>query len=1045
MPLKGPHPMNSPTPMGNRHSRSGMIEDLWENQRVKSNLALLGRHAPNLIRENDPLLGKFLSKTADPELALEQLARWQTSNLKSPDPIPLATLWEPKARPLDCALRVLGSGKIFGDHLARHPSAMEVCIHPVKRSPSLWEMVEHLGRELVDVNDEPGQIRILRRFRMAQLLRVAINDLYRERPLEEITRDISRIADAALEVALDIAHSRIAGRFGKPQTPDGTEITCALLAMGKLGGEELNYSSDIDVLLVYSAEGQTIGGKTQITASEFHARLVSEVIRLLSAHSEEGMGWRIDLRLRPEGASGPLAMALAPTLAYYDNHGRTWERQALIKVRTVAGNALLGRLFRRGVQDFIYRKYLSFSEISEIKALKRRIERRSVAGTGGIDIKTGRGGIRDIEYTIQFLQLLNGGDLPDIRQKNTLLAMAALERHGCLTDQESRVLDDSYRFLRNVEHKLQLVSDLQTHRIPDSDNGRLRLARRMGYTDPAIGDPWSAFQERLRSRTEPTYTILNHLVHQAFPGEKDAAEIETDILLDPDPEPTAVREVLTRHRFSDPVSAHKNLLRLAAEPSPFLSSRRTRHFFSSIAPAILRLASQSADPDRTISQLERITASLGGKSGLWELFNFHEPSLKLMINICTGGKMLGDLLMDNPGMIDELVDALLLGKSQSAQGLAMELESLLRGAEDPDLILRSFRDKELLGIGIREMTGSVGINATNQAITDLAEVILLAMASNNRMMLEREKGPPLITPDRRCQHALVALGRLGAGQMSYFSDLDLIWIYEDSENPAFGDYDPHQWHTSLAQGLVRASAKAGGTRPLFEIDLRLRPTGRSGSLALPLGEFIRYHKEGGGGRLWERLALTRSRILGEKSNFSTLVQSAINDVISGHPWQSAWVAEAALMRSRLEASRPFQPSGSTGSGRDLKRAPGGMVDVEFIVELMQLCHAANIPEILQPNTFQSLNMLAETGCLPRDRATRILNDYSHLCIVQNRVRIHFNRAIDTLPDSPAALGILASQTGFPSGAALQASVYGAMSSIRSAYLETMRELALLVK
>ncbi len=1031
--------------MGNRHSRSGMIEDLWENQRVKSNLALLGRHAPNLIRDNDPLLGKFLSKTADPELALEQLARWQTSNLKSPDPIPLATLWEPKARPLDCALRVLGSGKIFGDHLARHPSAMEVCIHPVKRSPSLWEMVEHLGRELVDVNDEPGQIRILRRFRMAQLLRVAINDLYRERPLEEITRDISRIADAALEVALDIAHSRIAGRFGKPQTPDGTEITCALLAMGKLGGEELNYSSDIDVLLVYSAEGQTIGGKTQITASEFHARLVSEVIRLLSAHSEEGMGWRIDLRLRPEGASGPLAMALAPTLAYYDNHGRTWERQALIKVRTVAGNALLGRLFRRGVQDFIYRKYLSFSEISEIKALKRRIERRSVAGTGGIDIKTGRGGIRDIEYTIQFLQLLNGGDLPDIRQKNTLLAMAALERHGCLTDQESRVLDDSYRFLRNVEHKLQLVSDLQTHRIPDSDNGRLRLARRMGYTDPAIGDPWSAFQERLRSRTEPTYTILNHLVHQAFPGEKDAAEIETDILLDPDPEPTAVREVLTRHRFSDPVSAHKNLLRLAAEPSPFLSSRRTRHFFSSIAPAILRLASQSADPDRTISQLERITASLGGKSGLWELFNFHEPSLKLMINICTGGKMLGDLLMDNPGMIDELVDALLLGKSQSAQGLAMELESLLRGAEDPDLILRSFRDKELLGIGIREMTGSVGINATNQAITDLAEVILLAMASNNRMMLEREKGPPLITPDRRCQHALVALGRLGAGQMSYFSDLDLIWIYEDSENPAFGDYDPHQWHTSLAQGLVRASAKAGGTRPLFEIDLRLRPTGRSGSLALPLGEFIRYHKEGGGGRLWERLALTRSRILGEKSNFSTLVQSAINDVISGHPWQSAWVAEAAQMRSRLEASRPFQPSGSTGSGRDLKRAPGGMVDVEFIVELMQLCHAANIPEILQPNTFQSLNMLAETGCLPRERATRILNDYSHLCIVQNRVRIHFNRAIDTLPDSPAALGILASQTGFPSGAALQASVYGAMSSIRSAYLETMRELALLVK
>ena len=1032
--------MNQAKHPANRQTRSGLPEDFWENARTRANVDFLKQSAEDCIRDHDPALSKFLSKTADPELALEQFAKWHFANLKTARPVTLGTLWEGKGRALDCLLRVLGSGKVFGDHLARHPESIEAILHPVRRSPSLGEMVGQLHNTLDQVADEPGQIRILRRFRMEQLLRIAINDLFRERPLEEITKDISRVADAALEVALSLASNRIAPRFGLPFESNDKEISCCLLAMGKLGGEELNYSSDIDVLLIYSAEGTTRNGKTQASSAEYHSRLISEVIRLLSAHSEEGIGWRIDLRLRPNGASGPLAMALGPTLAYYDNHGRTWERQALIKVRTVAGNVHLGKEFCRDIQEFVYRNYLSFSEISEIKALKRRIERRSVVGSGGIDIKTGRGGIRDIEYTIQFLQLLNGGTLPDIRQRNTLLAMAALERHGCLTDQEFRVLDDSYRFFRHVEHKLQLVSDLQTHRIPHSESARLGLARRMGFTDLDIVDPWKALQERLGNRTEPIHTILNHLVHQAFPGTGDQAETETDILLDPDPDPMEVKDVLTRHRFASPDLAHKNLLRLAKEPSPFLSSLRTRHFFSSIAPALLRSTSLTADPDATLAQLERITSSLGGKSGLWELLSFHKPSMKLLVDICSSGRMLGELLMDNPGMIDELLDALLLGHARTHQELSTELSGLLRGAMDRDLILRSFRDKELLGIGIREMTGGEGIDATNRAITDLAEVLLLAMASQNQRNLEKELGIPWISKNQPCQHVLVALGRLGAGQMSYFSDLDLIWIYEDPGPKGPLECDFHQWHTTLAQGLVRASAKAGGTKPLFEIDLRLRPTGRSGSLALPLGEFIRYHSGHGCGRLWERLALTRFRILGDSSPFSQLVQNAIHEVISQTPWQSAWVAEAQQMRKRLEASRSAHSPASPASGRDLKRAAGGMVDVEFVVELLQICHGATFPQIIHPNTFKALTLLAEASCLPKERAKTFLTHYSHLSKVQNRVRLLFNRAVDTLPDSPTALAILAAQLGFSSGTSLQHSVYEAMNAIRAAYLVTMSEL-----
>lgn len=1027
---------------------------LADPSRAQNNIQAIRSLWVDAPKDWETILGRLLARTGDPDLALDQFARWFASNEKSAQPQSPAAFLENKNRPLEAFLRVLGVSKIFGDHVVRHPESIQAFLNPVRRSPSVQEMVGLIRSELESVTDETGQIRVLRRFRMRQLLRVIVNDIVRERPLEEVTRDVSRIADAALEAALEIAARRLGPRFGKPHDTRGEPVTCCLLAMGKLGGEELNYSSDIDVMMIYSSEGETIGGRATISNAEYHSRLINEVIRLLSAHSEEGTGWRIDLRLRPEGATGPLAKTLTSTLAYYDTQGRTWERQALIKVRTVAGNATLGRIFRQVIQEFVYRKYLSFAEISEIKSLKRRIERRSRTGAAGLDIKTGRGGIRDIEYTIQFLQLLNGGDLPEIRQRNTLTAMSALEKHRCLTDQEFRVLEDSYRFLRKVEHRLQLVADLQTHRIPESDAARTRLARRMGHIDPAKGNPWQDFLAELCAHTEPTFTILNHLVHQAFPDDHELAEPETDLLLDPDPDPQVVKSVLSRHGFRNLTTAYQNLLRLASEPNPFLSSRRARHFFSSIAPGILRAISETPEPDNTLAQLEKITSSLGGKAGLWELFSFHAPSLRLMVNLCSGAKMLGELLLENPGMIDELLDALLLGHSHSSGELSLELESLLKGADDPDLILRSFRDKELLGIGIREMTGGEGIDATSAAISDLAEVLLRALAARNLSTLESVQGIPLLGPGPRegqpCRHALVALGRLGAKQMSYFSDLDLIWIYEGDGGPGShsispkgmtqGGPDSYQWHAALAQGLVRASAKAGGQKPLFEIDMRLRPTGRSGSLALPLSGFQHYHLGGGGGRLWEKLALTRARILGTSNDFTDDVARSIRQVITGTPWQHGWIKEAMQMRQRLEASRSSLYPGALVQGRDLKRSPGGMVDVEFVLELHQLKSGAHIPEILGTNTFQALARLAETNLIDRDRVRAMVEDYSLLSRVQNRVRLLFNRGLDVLPDSPGWLDLLARQMSLKNGLELQSSVNNAMGRIRENYEKSMAEL-----
>src|SRR5581483_4192465 len=307
----------------------------------------------------------------------------------------------------------------------------------------------------------------------------------RDRPLEEVTRDLARVADAGLEVALQTALRNLTRKYGQPTAADGTPARVAALAFGKLGGDELNYSSDIDLMFVYDRDGRTAGRRLDgIPNEEFFAKVVSEVVRLLSAHTDRGFAYRIDLRLRPGGSRGPLARSVAGTLSYYDAMGRTWERQALIKLRPVAGDLALGREFVQAVEPFVYRKYFSFSEINEVKALKRRMEHRTAAaGADDLDVKTGRGGIRDIEYTVQFLQLLNGGDLPAVRQRNTLMALEALEIAGCLTAQETYILADAYRFLRKTEHRLQLLFDWQTHTLPTATDELRKLALRMGYSE----------------------------------------------------------------------------------------------------------------------------------------------------------------------------------------------------------------------------------------------------------------------------------------------------------------------------------------------------------------------------------------------------------------------------------------------------------------------------------------------------------------------------------------------------------------------------------
>lgn len=1038
------------TRLESRDARSQL--QLWrlrDVQRGEHNLGLLTASlGANQLQELLPYLTRFLPRCPDSDMALNNLERF-FSNPGGPPLLPI--LLENRARALEILIGLLATSQLFSDLLAVCPDHLDMLRVPLRRSPSFAELKESLQAEVDAAFEDSAVLRAFRRFRQRQLMRIGTNDIVRDRPLEEITRDISRVADAALEVALSFATRHISKRFGSPVTDDGRPITCVILAFGKLGGEELNYSSDIDLMFVYSEEGQTSGKRTSsIPADEYWGRVVSEVVRLLAAHTDRGQAFRVDLRLRPEGQRGPLARSLASTLSYYDTLGRTWERQALVKARPVAGDLELGRKFLAGIEHFVYRKYLSFAEINEIKAMKRRIESKTGReGDSDKEVKTGKGGIRDIEFTVQLLQLANGGDLPELRQRNTLTALHALEEAGCLTDQEYRVLDDAYRFLRKTEHRLQLLFDLQTHRLPDSDEELRKLGLRMGYppetrenadpcrvekkkargarlptpTNTAVNgpDPRTAFLEDYNAKTAPTRVILDHLVHQTFAGDADQAEPESDLILDTNPDPDTIQSVLGKYPFRDVQAAYGNLVQLAQESVPFLSARRCRHFFANIAPALLKQVAETPDPDMALLNLEKVTCSLGAKTVLWELFSFNPPSLKLYVELCASSQFLSEILINNPGMIDELLDSLVLNQPRAIEELRFELAELCRGATDLELILHSFQDKELLRIGVRDILGKDSIRDTVAALSDVAETLLERVAAPQSIPLEKRYGVPLLAEGPRAgeiaRFAILALGKLGAREMNYHSDLDLMMLYEGDGRtvaPAcanrfdrFELTDNFHFFTELAQRIIKAASYLGPMGRLYQIDMRLRPTGKSGSLVLPLDQFERYFAPGSGAaQVWERLALTRARVVFGDEEFGRQVMRAVEESAYGLVWKPEWTAEVLDMRSRLEASR---------GPRDLKRGSGGLADVEFLVQMFQLAHGSEHPELRTSNTWQALVALRQAGLINTEDHATLEAGYNFLLRVQSRLRIVHNRSLNALPDAPDEIEKTARRLCFGNG------------------------------
>ncbi len=947
-------------------------------------------------------LTNVLPLSSDPDRALNNLDRFVAA---SRSPLSLGSLLDRDPDALPTLTQIFSTSQYLSDWLIRDPASFDLLRltegQPVPRESLVTDVCTDVGA----VDDDRVVMMILRRYKHRETLRIAYGDIVRRQPLETVTEQISFLADAIVEAAVQAAWRSETCKRGLPRLPDGQVARFTVLALGKLGGVELNYSSDIDLIFLSDGDGKTDGDRA-ISNDEFFARLAQRIVKLLTEPTDLGSAYRVDLRLRPQGGQSRAVWDWESALRYYDLSGRTWERQAFVKARVIAGDERLGNYVLDQLQPWIYRQYLTGADIAGIKALKRRIEQRTRLEEGNRrNIKTGEGGIRDIEFVIQFLQLLNGGDLPEIRTGNTLQAIMRLEHVRCLTLQERTMLEENYRFLRQIEHRLQIMFDLRTHSLPEDRSEMRRLAMRNGYQDTTERTALEQFEQDLRQKTYINRTILDHLLHESF-GDSAETSPETDLILDPDPSPDSIVRCLDRHGFDEAQESYHHLMELAHEKIPFLSTRRCRQFLASIAPGLLTEISKTPDPAGTLISLIKVSDSLGGKGVLWELFNFSPPSMKLYVRLCASSPYLSGILTSNPGMIDELMDSLVLDKLPTLDILTETLSDLCRGAEDIEPILHSFKNSQHLRVGVRDILGKEDLRDSHRALSDIAETCLQRISQRQFQRLVAKYGMPVVQDsdgERDGELVIVAMGKLGGREPNYHSDLDVIFLYEEegqtrATRRAKAESTTNQhFFSQLGQRIIGAVTKMGPHGRLYELDPRLRPTGESGSLAVSLPQFLRYFEEGQG-QLWERQALCKARPIFGSEDACQRAMSVIRQAASCHAWQPESAEEIRRMRIRMQQH---------ASDKNLKRGIGGTVDIEFIVQMLQMQNAAECPDVLATGTLDALDVLADGHFLSADDANYLARSYRFLRSVETGLRLMNTTARHDLPEDETELRKLA--------------------------------------
>jgi glutamate-ammonia-ligase adenylyltransferase len=823
-------------------------------------------------------------------------------------------------------------------------------------------------------------MQVLRLFRNREMARIALRDLCGWADLNQTLADLSTLADTAIAAALDALYGLEALAWGLPVDANGRPMHLVVLGLGKLGAGELNFSSDVDLMFAYAAEGQTQGGQRGgVSHEEFFTRLCRALIQTIGAATTDGFVFRVDARLRPYGDAGPLVMAFDRLEDYYQEQGREWERYALIKARVVAGDQVAGGLLLSRLRPFVFRRYLDYGAFDSLREMKGRIA-LEVRGKGMQDnIKLGPGGIREIEFFGQMFQLIRGGVEPALQIRSIRMVLAVLVKKGYVTAVVGQILDTAYVFLRTVENRLQQWSDQQTHQLPTEPLARLRLAAAMGV------DGWSAFEAQLEAHRHRVHAHFDELL--APVREKTSADPQVEPLKQLEglwqgvADPVKAEGLIRQLGYQAPTEVLRQIKALREDHHVLTMSAAGRERLNRLVPMVMQAVAQAEQPDLVLGRIFDLLRGLQQRTSYLALLVENPSTLTHLVQLAGASPWIAAFLSRHPVLLDELMDPRTLFQPPRRPDLTQELNQRLESIDPEDLeyqmeSMRVFKQVNVLRVAASDITHVLPLMKVSDHLSDIAEVVVETTVNLCFQQLKRKYGAPacsLSGGDCGRGFAVIAYGKLGGLELGYGSDLDLVFLHAAQPGNTQGaerNLDNTQFFSRLGQRVLHLLTTHTSAGVLYEVDMRLRPSGASGMLVSHVDGFAEYQRQDAW--TWEHQALIRARAIVGDPVLQARFDAIRYEILTRPREVERLRHEVSGMRERL---RKEHKNGSRDRF-DIKQGLGGIIDIEFLVQFLVLCHAGRHPAIVRwTDNVRLLQALHEAGILDHLTAFRLRRAY----------------------------------------------------------------------
>jgi len=897
--------------------------------------------------------------------------QWQTVCERLPEALPASSLSEQ-------ARQVLAFSDFVQESVTAHPDWLTGLEAAPPQADEWQHYAQWLRDALAEVSDEAALMRELRHFRRRVMVRIAWAQALMLVSEESTLQQLSHLAETLIVAARDWLYDACCREWGTPCSEDGTPQPLLILGMGKLGGGELNFSSDIDLIFAWPEKGATRGGRRELDNAQFFTRLGQRLIKALDQPTQDGFVYRVDMRLRPFGDSGPLVLSFAALEDYYQEQGRDWERYAMVKARIMGDNdGAYASELRAMLRPFVFRRYIDFSVIQSLRNMKgmiaREVRRRGLKD----NIKLGAGGIREIEFIVQVFQLIRGGREPSLQSRSLLPTLAAIAQLNLLPEGDAQILREAYLFLRRLENLLQSINDEQTQTLPGDELNRARLAWGMRLDD------WQALTEALDAHMAAVRRIFNDLIGDDESESQDDElsehwrELWQDALQEDDTTPVLA------HLSND--DRHR-VVALIADFRLELNKRaigpRGRQVLDHLMPHLLSDVCSRADAPVPLSRLTPLLSGIITRTTYLELLSEFPGALKHLISLCAASPMIASKLARYPLLLDELLDPNTLYQPTATDAYRDELRQyLLRVPEEDEEqqleALRQFKQAQLLRVAAADIAGTLPVMKVSDHLTWLAEAIIDAVVHQAWVQMVARYGQPKHLADREGRgFAVVGYGKLGGWELGYSSDLDLIFLHDcpvDVMTDGEREIDGRQFYLRLAQRIMHLFSTRTSSGILYEVDARLRPSGAAGMLVSSTESFAEYQKNEAW--TWEHQALVRARVVyGDpqlKAQFDTIRRDVLTATREGPTLQT----EVREMREKMRAHL-----GNKHRDRfDIKADEGGITDIEFITQYLVLRDAHAKPKLTRwSDNVRILELLAQNDIMDEQEALALTRAYTTL-------------------------------------------------------------------